>query len=83
MAQVGRGNPLALQVHDWFCRPFKWSAVRFQGIRILFSDGSRLVFRLSGTGSSGATIRMYCDASETNKDRQKLPAEVRFQRVDR
>jgi phosphoglucomutase len=32
---------------------------RNQGLRILFSDGSRIVFRLSGTGSSGATIRVY------------------------
>ena len=32
------------------------SAVK-QGIRIMFTDGSRLVFRLSGTGSSGATVR--------------------------
>lgn len=36
----------------------------FQGIRILFEDGSRLIFRLSGTGSSGATIRMYVDSYE-------------------
>lgn len=35
-----------------------------QGIRILFEDGSRIIFRLSGTGSSGATIRMYIDSYE-------------------
>ena len=28
---------------------------------MLFTDGSRIVFRLSGTGSSGATVRMYDD----------------------
>jgi phosphoglucomutase len=27
----------------------------------MFSDGSRIVFRLSGTGSSGATIRLYVE----------------------
>uniref|UniRef100_A0A7S0QM37 phosphoglucomutase (alpha-D-glucose-1,6-bisphosphate-dependent) n=1 Tax=Pyramimonas obovata TaxID=1411642 RepID=A0A7S0QM37_9CHLO len=32
-----------------------------QGIRILFADGSRVVFRLSGTGVVGATIRMYLE----------------------
>ncbi|KAG5461588.1 MAG: phosphoglucomutase, partial [Olpidium bornovanus] len=32
-----------------------------QGIRVIFTDGSRLIFRLSGTGSSGATIRMYVE----------------------
>lgn len=35
-----------------------------QGIRVLFEDGSRFVFRLSGTGSSGATIRLYAESYE-------------------
>ena len=33
-----------------------------QGIRIVVEDGSRIIFRLSGTGSSGATIRLYVDS---------------------
>jgi phosphoglucomutase len=41
-----------------------------QGLRIIFSDGSRLIFRLSGTGSAGATIRLYIDSYE--KDPQKI-----------
>ena len=32
----------------------------------MFADGSRIVFRLSGTGSSGATIRMYIDSYEND-----------------
>ncbi|GET88299.1 phosphoglucomutase, putative [Leishmania tarentolae] len=32
-----------------------------QGVRVLFEDGSRFVLRLSGTGSSGATIRLYLE----------------------
>jgi len=49
--------------------PVDGSKASKQGIRIMFSDGSRLVFRLSGTGSSGATVRMYVDSycSETDK----------------
>jgi phosphoglucomutase len=35
-----------------------------QGVRILFIDGSRLVFRLSGTGTQGATLRLYIDRYE-------------------
>lgn len=35
-----------------------------QGVRILFEDGSRLVFRLSGTGTEGATIRLYIERYE-------------------
>jgi len=42
--------------------PIDGSKASKQGIRIMFSDGSRLVFRLSGTGSSGATVRMYVDS---------------------
>lgn len=36
---------------------FTQEVAKKQGIRFLFTDGSRFVFRLSGTGSSGATIR--------------------------
>jgi phosphoglucomutase len=32
-----------------------------QGMRIIFKDGSRIIFRLSGTAGSGATIRMYLE----------------------
>ncbi|MEQ2241263.1 Phosphoglucomutase-1 [Ilyodon furcidens] len=41
-----------------------------QGLRIIFSDGSRIIFRLSGTGSAGATIRLYIDSYEN--DAQKI-----------
>lgn len=37
-----------------------------QGIRILFTDGSRIVFRLSGTAGSGATIRLYLEKYEAD-----------------
>ena len=36
-----------------------------QGIRVLFEGGSRVVFRLSGTGTSGATLRVYIERYET------------------
>jgi len=42
--------------------PIDGSKASKQGIRIFFTDGSRIVFRLSGTGSSGATVRMYVDS---------------------
>lgn len=35
-----------------------------QGIRFVFSDGSRIIVRLSGTGSVGATIRLYLEKYE-------------------
>jgi phosphoglucomutase len=46
-----------------------------QGIRILFSDGSRIIFRLSGTGTTGATLRMYLEAFEANVSRHHLDAQ--------
>lgn len=41
--------------------PIDHSVSTNQGLRIIFSDGSRIIYRLSGTGSSGATIRIYFD----------------------
>ncbi len=41
--------------------PADQSVSRNQGIRILFEDGSRIVFRLSGTGTEGATLRIYIE----------------------
>ena len=41
--------------------PTDQSVSRNQGIRILFEDGSRIVFRLSGTGTEGATLRIYIE----------------------
>ncbi|XP_059649518.1 phosphoglucomutase, cytoplasmic [Cornus florida] len=50
--------------------PVDGSISKHQGIRYLFEDGSRLVFRLSGTGSEGATIRLYIEQYE--KDSSKI-----------
>nr|CAH7741078.1 unnamed protein product [Callosobruchus chinensis] len=55
--------------------PIDKSVAKNQGIRILFSDGSRLIYRLSGTGSSGATIRLYIDSYE--KENVLSDAQVR------
>ncbi len=44
--------------------PVDHSDSRNQGLRILFTDGSRIVFRLSGTGTAGATIRIYIERFE-------------------
>ena len=47
-----------------------------QGLRILFTDGSRIVFRLSGTGTSGATLRIYLEAFEPDPSKHDLDAQV-------
>ena len=54
-----------------------------QGIRILFEDGSRVVYRLSGTGTEGATLRVYLEYFEPDTGKQLLDtAEVMQPFVD-
>jgi phosphoglucomutase len=54
---------------DEFCYhdPVDGSVSSNQGIRIGFSNGSRIVFRLSGTGTVGATLRIYLERFERDK----------------
>jgi phosphoglucomutase len=47
-----------------------------QGLRIAFECGSRIVYRLSGTGTSGATIRIYIERFEANKAQHNLEAQT-------
>jgi len=44
--------------------PVDGSVSKNQGIRIIFEDGSRIIFRLSGTGVAGATVRLYLEKYE-------------------
>jgi phosphoglucomutase len=55
--------------------PVDGSISEHQGIRIGFTDGSRIVFRLSGTGTEGATLRVYLERYEANPDKQGLDAQ--------
>lgn len=54
--------------------PVDGSVAKKQGIRFLMADGSRVVFRLSGTAGSGATVRMYIEQYES--DPTKLDMDV-------
>ena len=56
--------------------PIDGSVSHNQGTRILFSDGSRIVFRLSGTGTEGATLRVYLEAFEPDVSKHHLDAQV-------
>ena len=56
--------------------PIDGSVSTAQGIRILFADGSRIVFRLSGTGTEGATLRIYLEAFEPDMAKHDLDAQV-------
>ena len=61
--------------------PVDGSVSQNQGIRILFSDGSRIIFRLSGTGTEGATLRVYLEAYEADVSRHHLDAQQALQEL--
>ena len=54
--------------------PVDGSRTTGQGMRILFEDGARIVYRLSGTGTVGATLRVYIERYEAD------PAQLRSRR---
>ena len=55
--------------------PIDASVSERQGVRVLFEGGSRVVYRLSGTGTEGATLRVYIEAFEPDPARQSLDAQ--------
>ena len=59
-------GPLAVETADSFSYldPVDQSVSGNQGLRVLFEGGSRVVFRLSGTGTEGATLRVYLERYE-------------------
>ena len=50
--------------------PVDFSVSAHQGIRVLFEGGARIVYRLSGTGTQGATLRVYLERYEPDPSRQ-------------
>lgn len=61
--------------------PIDGSVSTGQGIRILFACGSRIVFRLSGTGTEGATLRIYLEAYEPDISKHHLDAQEALSEV--
>ena len=67
------GNTTTAYVVDFaYTDPVDGSVSENQGIRVGFTDGSRIVYRLSGTGTVGATLRVYLEAFEPDPARQDL-----------
>lgn len=69
-----RAGALVIEAADDFSYkdPVDGSLSKQQGIRILFIGGSRIVFRLSGTGTEGATLRVYLERYEPANGRLEL-----------
>lgn len=55
--------------------PVDQSVATHQGVRIVMTDGSRIVFRLSGTGTEGATIRLYLERYEADPTNHAIPTQ--------
>jgi len=56
--------------------PVDLSVSKGQGVRIMFEDGSRIVFRLSGTGTEGATVRIYIESFKSDPDKHHMDAQT-------
>ena len=55
--------------------PVDGSQATQQGIRIVMTDGSRIVYRLSGTGTEGATLRVYLERYEADPEQHHIPTQ--------
>ena len=63
--------------------PVDGSITSQQGIRLMFTDGSRIIFRLSGTGTEGATLRVYIEKYELDSDKHDQETQQALARPDR
>ena len=72
------GRRVALADDFTYLDPVDGSETLRQGIRIAFDGGGRLVFRLSGTGTKGATLRLYVEDFEADPARHGLDTQLRL-----
>jgi phosphoglucomutase len=66
------GHCVALADDFVYTDPVDHSVASKQGVRIVMTDGSRIVLRLSGTGTEGATVRLYLERFEADPARHGL-----------
>jgi len=73
------GRTVAVADDFSYADPVDGSSSENQGIRILFDDGARIIFRLSGTGTQGATVRIYLESYEPDASRHEMDAQDALQ----
>jgi phosphoglucomutase len=81
-ALVGRRLPAGTvsRADDFaYTDPVDGSLSRGQGLRVFFDHGSRIVFRLSGTGTEGATLRVYLECYEADVARHGVDTQLALQ----
>jgi len=81
VGQAFAGRKISTADNFSYTDPVDGSVTTGQGLRILLDDGSRVVVRLSGTGTKGATIRIYLESyvpnsGDLNQDPQIALAEM-------
>lgn len=69
--ETGKSYTIASADDFSYTDPIDGSLATKQGIRLIMTDGSRVIYRLSGTGSSGATVRLYVESYEKFDDESK------------
>ncbi|MEY8875069.1 MAG: alpha-D-glucose phosphate-specific phosphoglucomutase, partial [Leptothrix sp. (in: b-proteobacteria)] len=68
-----RAGGTVAQADDFsYTDPVDASVSAHQGLRVIFEDGSRVVYRLSGTGTTGSTLRVYIERYEADPGRLAL-----------
>ena len=70
------GQRVAIADDFSYTDPIDGSVATKQGVRIIFDSGSRIVFRLSGTGTEGATLRVYLERYEPDVAGQSVPTQT-------
>jgi len=74
--QVLAGQTVAFADDFSYADPVDGSVSSHQGLRVGFADGSRIVYRLSGTGTSGATLRVYIERFEPDPARHDVEPQL-------
>ncbi|MES3025258.1 MAG: alpha-D-glucose phosphate-specific phosphoglucomutase [Pseudomonadota bacterium] len=74
--QTMDGHTIALADDFAYTDPVDHSVSLKQGVRIVMDDGSRIVLRLSGTGTEGATIRLYLEKYEADQARHEIDTQT-------
>ena len=74
--QVLDGQRVSIADDFAYTDPIDASVATKQGVRIIFDSGSRIVFRLSGTGTEGATLRLYLERYEPDLAAQSVETQA-------
>ncbi|MEM8514333.1 phosphoglucomutase [Massilia sp. MP_M2] len=77
--QTLAGHQIVLADDFAYTDPVDGSVSTQQGIRIIMADGSRIVLRLSGTGTEGATVRVYLERYEADPAHHNLDTQAALQ----